>query len=51
MISIIGESFEKVATNSVSADTQELLEMIFEVENMIFIRREKNVKLYFQSID
>ena len=51
MISLIGDSFEKVQTDSLSADTQELLEMIYEVENMFFGRRLKNNIYYFQLVD
>jgi WD40 repeat protein len=51
MISLIGDSFEKVQTDSLSADTQELLEMIFEVENMIVTRRDRNFIYYFHFAD
>lgn len=51
MISIIGDSFEKVQTDSLSADTQELLEMIYEVENMFVARRLQNNVYYFQLVD
>ena len=50
LISVIGDCFEKVQNDSLSADTQELLEMIYEVENMIVTRRESNFKLYFHSL-
>ena len=51
MISLLGDSFEKVQTDSLSADTQELLEMIFEVENMIVTRRDRNHIYYFHFAD
>lgn len=51
MISLIGDAYEKVQTDALSADTQELLEMIIEVENMAFIRRNNNKTLYFQTLD
>lgn len=51
MISLLGDSFEKVQTDSLSADTQELLEMIFEVENMIVMRRDRNNVYYFHFAD
>lgn len=51
MVSLISDCFEKVQTDSLSADTQELLEMIYEVENMIFTRRNSNFIMYFHTID
>jgi hypothetical protein len=51
MVSLISDCFEKVQTDSLSADTQELLEMIYEVENMVFTRRNSNFIMYFHTID
>ncbi|OMJ84301.1 hypothetical protein SteCoe_14584 [Stentor coeruleus] len=49
MISLIGDSFAKVKADCIAADTQELLEMIMEVENMLFTKRSLNSIMYLQS--
>lgn len=49
MISLIGDCFAKVKADRIAADTQELLEMIIEVENMLFTKRSLNSLMYLQS--
>lgn len=47
-ISIISDAYDMVKTDCISADARELLDMILEVENMMFTRRNFNEKKYLQ---
>lgn len=48
LISIIGDTYDRVLSDSVAADAKELLDMIIEVESMMFTRRNVSVKQYIQ---
>lgn len=49
LISIIGDTYDRVQSDSLSADMKELMDMIQEVENMMFFRRNQNHKQFFQE--
>ena len=49
LISIIGDTYDRVQSDSLSADMKELMDMIQEVENMMFFRRQHNSKQFFQE--
>ena len=49
LISIIGDTYDRVQSDSLSADMMELMDMIQEVENMLFFRRNNNTKHFFQE--
>jgi WD40 repeat protein len=49
LISIIGDTYDRVQSDCLSADSKELMDMIQEVENMLFFRRNNNVKKFFQQ--
>jgi WD40 repeat protein len=49
LISIIGDTYDRVQSDSLSADMKELMDMIQEVENMMFFRRGQNGKQFFQE--
>lgn len=48
LISIIGDTYDRVQSDSVAADAKELLDMIIEVEGMMFTRRDIKSKNYLQ---
>lgn len=49
LISIIGDTYDRVQSDSLSADMKELMDMIQEVENMMFFRRNNNKLQFFQE--
>ena len=49
LISIIGDTYDRVQSDNLSADMSELMDMIQEVENMLFFRRGQNKKQFFQE--
>lgn len=49
LISIIGDTYDRVQSDNLSANMKELLDMILEVENMLFVRRNQNKKMFFQE--
>lgn len=49
LISIIGDTYDRVQSDNLSADMKELMDMIQEVENMLFFRRTQNRKEFFQE--
>jgi hypothetical protein len=49
LISIIGDTYDRVQSDNLSADMKETLDMIQEVENMMFFRRNKGKKMFFQE--
>lgn len=48
LISIIGDTFERVQSTRVVADMKELCEMVIEVERLLFWRRNNDQKHYIQ---
>lgn len=48
LISIIGDSFERVQSTRVVADMKELCQMVIEVERLLFWRRKLDEKKYIQ---
>ena len=49
LTSIIGDTYDRVQSDNLSADMKELMDMIQEVENMLFFRRGQNKKQFFQE--
>ncbi|CAG9334281.1 unnamed protein product [Blepharisma stoltei] len=48
LISIVSDAFDKVKSDSISADARELVDMIIEIENLMITRRGRNEKKFFQ---
>ena len=48
LISIIGDTYDRVQSEMVIADMKELCEMIIEIENSMYWRRNAGSKLYLQ---
>lgn len=50
LISIISDTYERIMTDMVSADAKELIDMIIEVENLLFTKRNEGTKKYIQIV-
>lgn len=50
LISILGDTYSRVQENSVIADMKELLEMIIEVEQLLYWRKNIGSQRYFQML-
>jgi hypothetical protein len=48
LISILGDTYDRVQNGSAIADMKEILEMIIEVEQLFFWRKDLKGKAYFQ---
>lgn len=48
LISIIGDTFDRVQSEMIIADMKELCEMIIEIENLLYWRRSAGMKTYLQ---
>jgi WD40 repeat protein len=48
LISILGDSFDKFRTESIELDCMEMTELVIEIENLMFWKRDLNEKRYLQ---
>ncbi|CAG9332811.1 unnamed protein product [Blepharisma stoltei] len=48
LIAIISDTYDRIQSDCVAADAKELIDLIIEVEGLMFTRREVKAKHYFQ---
>lgn len=51
LIAILSDTFERVKSNEIVADSQELASMIVEIETLIFCTRKNNAKKFLQAMN
>lgn len=51
LVSILGNSFDLFQAQSIEVGTMEMTELVIEIENMMFWRRNNNLKMFLQVCD